>query len=401
MASLQLTCPWRIYRPTGSLVRSVILFLGLLFPFQNSGATDPADQPAWSRIQQAFVVPEPWVGKTGQLRSVLTLTDGSPVRTAADWKRRRSELLAEWTELLGHWPPLLTDQALQVLDSKTRENFSQQTVQFRWTPDETTEGYLLVPSKSGRKPAVITVFYEPETAIGLGKPHRDFAVQLARRGFVSLSLGTTEASKAETFSLYYPSIDKARVEPLSMLGCAAANAWHVLANHPDVDSERIGIVGHSFGGKWAMFASCLFEKFACAAWSDPGIVFDTRPSVNYWEPWYLGYHPKPWRKRGLVTEDNPARGLYPRLLEAGRNLHELHVLMAPRPFLVSGGSEDTTRRWEALNHSVQVNRILGETQRVGMTNRPDHSPNQESNGVIYDFFEHFLQLKSSGAPNPR
>ena len=76
------------------------------------------------------------------------------------------------------------------------------------------------------------------------------------------------------------------MHPMSMLGCAAANAWQVLAEREEVDSERIGIVGHSYGGKWAMFASCHFEKFACAAWSDPGIVFDVRPSVNYWEPWY-------------------------------------------------------------------------------------------------------------------
>ena len=40
--------------------------------------------------------------------------------------------------------------------------------------------------------------------------------------------------------------------------------------------DRIGIVGHSFGGKWSLFASCLYEKFACAAWSDAGIVFDER-----------------------------------------------------------------------------------------------------------------------------
>ena len=111
--------------------------------------------------------------------------------------------------------------------------------------------------------------------------------------------------------LYYPSINNATVAPLSMLAYAAANSWHLLASLEDVDSERIGIVGHSFGGKWAMFASCLFDKFACAAWSDPGIMFDEeRASVNYWEPWYLGYHPPPWRKRGLITEDNPAQGLY-------------------------------------------------------------------------------------------
>jgi hypothetical protein len=176
-----------------------------------------------------------------------------------------------------------------------------------------------------------------------------------------------------------------------MLGCAAANAWHVLAQRPEVDDQRIGIVGHSYGGKWAMFASCLFEKFACAAWSDPGIVFDTRPSVNYWEPWYLGWHPRPWRKRGVPTADNPARGLYPELLRAGRDLHELHALMAPRPFLVSGGSEDPPSRWEALNHSIVVNDLVGAKNRVAMTNRPGHSPNGQSNNIIYNFFENSLK----------
>src|SRR5690606_18783514 len=237
--------------------------------------------------------------------------------------------------------------------------------------DEITNGYLLIPDGDGKRPAVITVYYEPETAIGEGSPLRDFALQLARRGFVTLSLGTTEATAARTYGLYYPSLDDAQVQPLSMLGYAAANAWHALARRPEVDPERIGIVGHSFGGKWAMFASCLFDKFACAAWSDPGIVFDeARPSVNYWEPWYLGYHPKPWRPRGVITPENPARGLYPRLVAAGRDLHELHALMAPRPFLVSGCSEDPPRRWRALNHTIAVNELLGDQNRVAMTNRP-------------------------------
>ena len=140
-----------------------------------------------------------------------------------------------------------------------------------------------------------------------------------------------------------------------------------------------------------MFSSCLFDKFACAARSDPGIVFDeTRPSVNYWEPWYLGYHPQPWRTRGVITPDNPAQGLYPELVAEGRNLHELHALMAARPFLVSGGSEDPPERWQALNHSVEVNRLLGFSDRVAMTNRREHAPNADSNEVIYEFFAEHL-----------
>ncbi|MBM79404.1 MAG: sialidase [Planctomycetaceae bacterium] len=346
----------------------------------------------WDKIHQYFTPPAEWKGKLGTYWSPLKFADGSTVKSAEDWRRRRQEIITEWESYIGKWPPLITKPKVEVLESKRREDFTQHRVRFNWTPKEKTTGYLLVPDGKGPFPGIVNVYYEPETGIGLKNPLRDFSLQLARRGFVALSIGTTEASEAKTYALYYPSIEDAKVEPLSMLGYASANAWHVLASRPEVDSERIGVVGHSFGGKWAMFGSCLFEKFACAAWSDPGIMFDnTRSSINYWEPWYLGYHPKPWRKRGLITDKNPARGAYPKLQAAGRDLHELHVLMAPRPFLVSGGSEDPPQRWEALNHSIAVNDLLGKKNRVAMTNRPMHSPTEESNEVIYLFFEHFLK----------
>ena len=353
---------------------------------------NPKESP-WEVIEPYFSPPKEWKGKLGDYVSPLRFKDGSMATSAKDWVRRRKEIKDDWMEMLGAWPPLITNPKVEVVESSKRENFRQLKIRFKWTPVETTTGYLLLPSGKGKKPAVITVYYEPETAIGLGKADRDFAYQLTKRGFVTLSIGSTETTKARTYATYYPSIEKASVQPLSMLGCAAANAWHVLARRKEVDSNRIGIVGHSYGGKWAMFASCLFEKFACAAWSDPGIVFDVRPSVNYWEPWYLGYHPKPWRKRGVPNGTNPAQGLYPRLLREKRDLHELHALMAPRPFLVSGGSEDPPRRWVPLNHSIAVNKLLGQAHGVAMTNRPLHSPNPNSNAVIYDFFEHFLMNK--------
>lgn len=348
-----------------------------------------------SEIDTFFSPPSTWENDYGNYRSPLVFYNGDTVTTAEEWKLRRQEIRQRWMNLMGEWPPFLEDQTLTITDSISRENFMQYTVEFDWIPQQKTRGYLLVPNEiKDPAPAVITVFYEPETAIGQSdKTDRDFALQLARRGFVTLSLGTTEASEAQTYALYYPDIDHAEVQPLSMLAYAAANAWHVLAKHPKVDDSRIGIVGHSFGGKWAMFASCLFDRFAFAAWSDPGIVFQQdRPSINYWEPWYLGYHPKPWRKRGLITEENPAYGLYPKLIREGYDLTELHALMAPRPFFVSGGEEDPPSRWQALNHTVQINQLLGHEKRVAMHNRPDHSPNEESNRILYQFMEYFSGL---------
>lgn len=346
----------------------------------------------WTTLAPYFEPPAEFHDDLGTYSSPLVTDGGVAIETPEAWEQRREQLLAEWHKLLGPWPELITEPKVEILETVQRGSITQHRIRFKWTPTEQTIGYLLIPSRPEPMPAVLTVYYEPETAIGQGKTWRDFAWQLAQRGFVALSIGTTDATADKTYSLYYPSLTNAEVQPLSMLAYAAANAWHVLADRPEVDSQRIGVVGHSFGGKWAMFASCLFDKFACAAWSDPGIVFDeTRPSVNYWEPWYLGYHPQPWRKRGMITPENPASGLYPELRGAARDLHELHALMAPRPFFVSGGSEDPPHRWQALNHARQVNGLLGFSDRVGMSNRPEHAPNQASNELIYTFFEHFLQ----------
>ena len=44
-----------------------------------------------------------------------------------------------------------------------------------------------------------------------------------------------------------------------------------------------------------------------------------------------------------------------------------------------------------VNHLVAVNQLLGVTNRVAMTNRKEHSPDDESNTRLYAFFQHFLQ----------
>lgn len=371
---------------------SALIFLACYSREKSVSETVADSEYEWNSQEEFFKPPLSFKDKLGDFRSPLNFYDGRQVQSAADWPARREEILSVWQGYLGEWPHLLVDRRMERIDSVRRDNFTQFGIRLEWIPGEFTQGYLLVPDGISKGPAVVNVYYEPETGIGLGRPYRDYAYQLARRGFVTLSLGTTEATEKKTYALYYPRLDSATVQPLSMLACAAANAWHALAGETFVDSTRIGIVGHSFGGKWAMFASCLFDQYACAVWSDPGIVFDeSRPSVNYWEPWYLGYHPPPWRERGIISETNPAHGLYPHLRQQGFNLTDLHALMAPRPFLVSGGSEDPPERWLALNHTLEVYNLLGKKLRVGMTNRSEHAPDSASNAVVYRFFQDFLQ----------
>ena len=365
--------------------RCTTLFAALCLLPSLAAAEDSEAQAIWQKIEPFFSPPEQFAGDFGEYRSPLKFYDGRPVKTPDDWAARRQEILNRWHSMMGHWPPVETQPKVEFLEQVRRDNVTQHTVRFDLAPGHETKAYLLIPDGSGRRPAVLVVYYEPETGIGLKGEHRDFALALARRGFVTLSVG-------HDYSLYYPSRENAELQPLSSLAYAAANSYHVLANRPEVDPERVGIVGHSYGGKWAMFAACLYDKFACAAWSDPGIVFDEgRPSVNYWEPWYLGYEGPDFRKRGVPTQENPRTGLYKKLAAEGYDLHELHALMAPRPFLVSGGSEDPPQRWQPLNHTIAVNDLLGYKNRVAMTNRDKHAPNPESNEQMYLFFDYFLK----------
>jgi hypothetical protein len=287
---------------------------------------------------------------------------------------------------MGAWPEIIKNPAVEYLDTTQRELITQYHVRMEVAPGWTREAYLLIPDAEGPLPAALVVYYDPETGVGLKGELRDFAYQLAKRGFVTLSLGS------DALKNYYPDIESATLQPLSLLAYMAANGYQVLANNPKVDKERVGVVGHSYGGKWAMFASCLYDKFALGVWSDGGIVFDEeRSNVNYWEPWYLGYEQDTMRAEGIPTEANGRTGAYREMIKNKMDLVELHALMAPRPFLVSGGSEDYVGRWNALNHSVEVNRFLGFENRVAMHNRPNHGPTEESNEIIYSFFEFFLK----------
>jgi dienelactone hydrolase len=386
-----------------AIVTSIVIVCASSTSASEFGAAPP------EAISPFFRLPPQYRDDYGGYRSPLTGADGSIVDTAEKWQQRRESLRKEWEPLLGPWPPLVASPQVIVDFTEVRDQLVWSKVRIAaGVGGECVSGYLLKPRGEGPFPAVLVVYYEPESGAGLGVELRDFGLQLARRGFVTLSIGPpgvdfrpAGAAKHSKQPYFGPIGKPVRTQPLSALAYAAANCHTFLSREKTVDPQRIGIAGHSFGGKWAMFASCLYDKFACAVWSDPGIVFDERDrkdnvggSVNYWEKWYLGHElgevptaENSYQFRGRPRAPSDRTGTYRRLFAEGRDLVELHALMAPRPFLVSGGSADREERWKALNHTIAVNRVLGQQHGVAMTNRLLHPPTTESNEQIYRFFE--------------
>jgi dienelactone hydrolase len=344
-----------------------------------------------SPLAAACIPPANRVGDLGGLRSPMLFADGSSVDSADEWQRRRAEIRAEWISLAGPWPTVMEAAKIKRGETTERDGFVQTKIEFWPSAQQKIDGYLLEPEGPGPFPAVVVPYYEPETSVGLKGELRDFAKQLTKRGMVTLAIGSPGGDAR------LPDCAGQSCQPLVYLGWLASRGYEALAQQTNVDSARIGIVGHSYGGKWAMFGACLDDRFACGAWSDPGVAFDdARNSVNYWEPWYLGLETGKKRKTGLITAANPAHGAYAQLRAKGHDLHEIQCLMAPRPFLVSGGSEDGEGRWASLNHALNVSTLLGHHHRVALSLRPAHPPTEASNDLIYTFFEHWLGRSKLG-----
>jgi hypothetical protein len=177
----------------------------------------------------------PWFQPSGQYakpairhRSPLLFEDGRPVRTPEEWARRKAEIRAHWHGLMGQWPPILERPKVERLDTQTIDGIPVTRLRLETAPGRLVEdAYLLKPaSGQGPFPAVVVVYHEAGTAIG--KPpgeaekgaFRDYAIQLARRGFVTLSLGGDP-------NTYYPDKDRCRIQPLSFHAYEAANIAHL------------------------------------------------------------------------------------------------------------------------------------------------------------------------------
>src|SRR5207253_9143004 len=85
---------------------------------------------------------------------------------------------------------------MKELEKVERDGYTEYQVQVQASPGEGwVGGYLLVPKGPGPFPAVVVPFYEPLTSIGRGAKGRgvgthDYGLQLVKRDFVTLSIGT-------------------------------------------------------------------------------------------------------------------------------------------------------------------------------------------------------------------
>ena len=186
---------------------------------------------------------------------------------------------------------------------------------------------MAVPKNAkGRLPAVVVPFYYPEAMLGFNPKTGGLEFQytspktnltyftevaymsdLAKRGYITVT--------AEAYYLTY-SQKNAPDESWGKWGHVGRRlkedhpGWtgigkltfdtrlliDLVAADPRVDPERIGITGHSLGGKMAFYAGCLDSRIKVIVASDFGIGWD---QTNWKDIWYWGDRLNEVKSRGM------------------------------------------------------------------------------------------------------
>src|SRR5262249_23232940 len=150
-------------------MRKSLSLLLLLACIPAAAAADtPADADAiWKKIAPYFKPPAELANDLGAYKSPLKFDDGTPVKDAADWPRRRQEILKPWHESRAPWPPVIEKPKIESLEKEPRNNLTQPHIKLEVAPNKPTEdAYRLIPEGKGPFPAVVVVFYDALTGIG-------------------------------------------------------------------------------------------------------------------------------------------------------------------------------------------------------------------------------------------
>jgi dienelactone hydrolase len=294
--------------------------------------------------------------------------------TEKTWPRERERILAGVRKVLGPFPREKVPLDPKVHGEVDCGDYVRRKVSFAVQPGDRMPAYLLVPKKrKGRVPAVICFYGTTggagkDTTVGLsgGKPgtapekNRAFALDVVRAGFVALAPDyLRDGERIHPGDAPYDTTRFYRKFPdWSVHGkdvWDTMRAVDYLQSLDFVDPERIGMVGHSYGGHSTLFAAALEPRIKVAVANGP--VSSFRGHGLHWAV----------PRGGRNSQSLPA--MRPYVLNPDLPLpvtfYEFTSLVAPRALLV-GQAVGERRPREEENHAAvrAVYRALGKSERV-------------------------------------
>ena len=322
-----------------------------------------------------------------ELRSLLTNSRGEPVTTRKQWLRQREVLDNDWQRCLGEFPKRRAPLKTEYLSREELPGYTRELVRYQIEEGVWTDGYLLTPKANQKRFPALVVFH-PTTPLqakgvaGLAPEYDEEkrqGVQLVQRGYVVWCprnfIFDETPDPSDAARLWNANVAKLKTRHPGWRGMArmtfdAIRAADFLESLPNVDQRRIGCIGHSLGGKVALYAAAFDSRYRAAVSSEGGIGL----GFSNWEaPWYLG----------------------PEIREPDFRLenHQVLSLIAPRAFLLlAGDSADGDKSWAFIEAALPVYKLFGAEANLGWFNHHQgHRYSPEARQIAEAFLDEHLK----------
>lgn len=195
---------------------------------------------------------------------LLYCMDASGQRTAIEtseqWACRRAHIVENMQQVMGPLPEgdRSKPPAYELLETDEFPAYTRKTIRYEADPGGPVTAFLFLPKNTvGPGPAMLCL--HPTSPLGKRivagegqKPNRNYASELAERGYVAL---------APDYPGFGDDVEaRKRLYEQGYISCTMKGIWNhlrgvdLLQSLPEVDPERIGCVGHSLGGHNTLFA---------------------------------------------------------------------------------------------------------------------------------------------------
>jgi formylglycine-generating enzyme required for sulfatase activity/pimeloyl-ACP methyl ester carboxylesterase len=321
----------------------------------------------------------PPAGYESSIGSLSSLVAG--VGSVAEWKTRRETIHSKWLKLLGSMETSPPPPQTRLVETVRDQNYTARLMYLQVEQDWWEKILVMMPARDLQRPrpVVIVPFYDVDTPAGrnlsghhfLGAGVDSYAYTAVQKGYIAVAIRWFGESYGEWYSEAVANL-KLRHPHCTGLGKWVWDAQQLLDyiyTLPDVDRTRIGIIGHSLGGKMALYAAAFEPRITTVVSNELGVGLSFS---NYDDYWYFG---------DLIDK-----------AEKGTDQHELIGLIAPRPFLLIGGDTyDTAKSWYYINAAREVYRLYGKPENIGYFNHHEgHMPTPEAVWRAMEWLVHFL-----------
>ncbi len=359
----------------------------LVFDVENTGASCTVTA---GNLQNNPNLPDPF-----------NFTNGGRVATFEDWKCRRNEIKADIERYeIGTKPNkpsnITATYSGTTLTVKVTENGQTLTLTSNFS----------VPSGAGPHPIVIGM---NSGTGGLSSSLFSGVVQVPfnHDQVVSYALGSGTRNANDPYYKLYPNLNNSgKYSGWSWGISRLIDGLELVADQLNLDIKRIAVTGCSYAGKMALFGGAFDERIALTIVQESGgggvnawrlsQDFTTRTGTNIEK---INNTNGSWFMQSMMSLD-PYR--------LPHDHHELIAMIAPRPVLILGNSNQVwlgdESGYKSTMAALEVWKAMGVGERVGFdfsTNHPHCSASTSQNNAVTGFVNKYLRNNASANTNFR